>query len=111
MGAASILGALIAIVRRHPNPGIRVGRPLWAGIPAKVCFSFVAILFPWIPLRRGEEWAFSHDLLPLCIEGVFVLTLDVLHVPRKNLFAALIPQVLCLGIELTRLILAGTSIF
>ena len=97
--------AAYAILGTRPDVATRTGRHLMAGALAIITLSGVEILIAFVPLRRGERWAFWAALLPLISLVLPVMFFDATHVALGNLLITLAPFVAGLILAISGLVL------
>jgi hypothetical protein len=76
-----------------------------AGALAIISLSGVEILIAFVPLRRGEKWAFWAALLPLISVVLPVMFLDAIHVAFGHLLITLAPFIAGLILAISGLLL------
>ena len=111
IGALSLSTASIAMLAQGPDITTVEGRLLCAGALANFSLSLIWALIAFIPLRRGEKWAFWAYCLPIPLYGVPMLILDGTNVERAELLSTLAPQVMGLLIAAVGLLLVAPGVF
>lgn len=111
VGALSLSAASAAMLAQGPDVATHHGRLLVAGALANLSLSLLWALIAFIPLRRGEKWAFWAWCLPVPLYGIPMLALDATHVAAAHLPSTLAPQVSGLVIAAVGLALAAPAIF
>ena len=111
IGALSLSAASIAMLAQNPDVITTIGRLLCAGALANFSLSIIWALIAFIPLRRGEKWAFWAYCLPIPLYGIPMLVLDATNVERSELLSTLAPQVMGLLIAVVGLLLVAPSVF
>ncbi|MFY9559204.1 MAG: hypothetical protein WAQ52_03135 [Terriglobales bacterium] len=98
--------AAYAILSTHPDANAREGRHLIAGAFAIVSLAVVELLIAFIPLRRGERWAFWAAAIPMLTLVIPMMLLDAVHVPRAHLTTTMAPFIAGLLLSFGGLLLA-----
>jgi len=111
IGALSLSAASVAMLAPRPDVTTTIGRLLCAGALANFSLSLIWALIAFIPLRRGEKWAFWVYCFPIPLYGVPMFVLDATNVEKAHLLSTLTPQVMDLLIAAIGLLLVAPGVF